>query len=270
MSQDTGNISEQASLILVGTGIKCISHLTTEAKAYIQKSSKVLYLVNEPGIELWIQKNNHNAESLYFLYRQYPLRLQCYQAITKYILDAVRQTQHVCVVIYGHPTVFAQPGLAAIKQARHEGFYTSILPGISAEDCLFADLLIDPGEYGCQSFEATDFLIRMRPYDSTCHLILWQVGVIGVLGHIKQNSNQGIICLMEYLLTSYPETHTLIIYEAAQYPHIAPQITEVSLVNLPQATFSSLSTLYVPPIKKRPLHKGMLNKLGINRNDLKL
>lgn len=41
------NISpNEASLILVGSGIKFISHLTTEAKAYIQHSSKVLYLVN--------------------------------------------------------------------------------------------------------------------------------------------------------------------------------------------------------------------------------
>jgi hypothetical protein len=37
-----------------------------------------------------------------------------------------------------------------------DGFDAVMLPGISAEDCLFADLGIDPGMIGCQSFEATD------------------------------------------------------------------------------------------------------------------
>jgi hypothetical protein len=42
-----------------------------------------------------------------------------------------------------------------------------MLPGISAEDCLFADLGIDPGIYGCQSYEATDFLANGRPWGET-------------------------------------------------------------------------------------------------------
>jgi len=35
-----------------------------------------------------------------------------------------------------------------------------MLPGISAEDCLFADIGVDPGIYGCQSFEATDLFVN--------------------------------------------------------------------------------------------------------------
>jgi hypothetical protein len=34
-----------------------------------------------------------------------------------------------------------------------------MLPAVSAEDCLFADLGVDPGAAGCQSHEAADFLI---------------------------------------------------------------------------------------------------------------
>ena len=55
-------------------------------------------------------------------------------------------------------SVFVQPSHESIAIARLEGFSARMLPGISAEDCLFADIGLDPGKDGCQSFEATDFL----------------------------------------------------------------------------------------------------------------
>lgn len=259
-----------ASLVLVGSGIKFMSHLTVEAKAYIQQSPKVLYLVNEPAMQQWIQQSNKNAESLDPLYTKYPLRLHCYRAITEYILETLRQEEHVCVVMYGHPAVFAQPGLAAVEQARKEGYYALILPGISAEDCLFADLLVDPGKQGCQSFEATDFLIRNRQIEPTSHLILWQVGVIGALGHAGEHNNTpGVFCLMKRLLRDYPENHPVFLYEAAQYPHFEPLIQEFPLIDLPRAPSSRISTLYIPPKGKKDIDEHMLQKLNISLDDLK-
>ena len=55
-----------------------------------------------------------------------------------------------------------------------------MIAGISAEDCLFADLGFDPASTGCLTFEATDFLIHNRRVDPTCLVILWQIGVVGV------------------------------------------------------------------------------------------
>jgi uncharacterized protein YabN with tetrapyrrole methylase and pyrophosphatase domain len=79
------------------------------------------------------------------------------------------------VVFYGHPTVFAKSALDAVIKLEKENYVTKILPAISSEDCLFADLRIDPGSDGCQSYEATDFLIRRKKIDPTSHLILWQI-----------------------------------------------------------------------------------------------
>ncbi len=59
------------SLIIVGSGIKFLSHLTTEAKAYIEQSEKVLYLVNEPVMKQWIQSTNPLSESLDPLYNNF-------------------------------------------------------------------------------------------------------------------------------------------------------------------------------------------------------
>src|SRR3990167_6833486 len=120
-----------------------MSHLTHEAKIYIEQSDKVLYLVNEPAMKEWICKSNVNSESLDGLYFKYPLRSQCYKAIADYVLEVLRTNINVCVVLYGHPLVFAQPAMMAVIKARKEGYPVKVLPGISAEDCLFADLLVD-------------------------------------------------------------------------------------------------------------------------------
>jgi tetrapyrrole methylase family protein/MazG family protein len=267
--QNSSNI-DNSSLVVVGSGIKFMSHLTVEARAYIEQSDKVLYLVNEPAMKQWIEKSNPHAESLDPLYIKYPLRLHCYRAITEYILETLRKKIHLCVVIYGHPCVFAQPALDAAIQAKKEGFYSKILPGISAEDCLFADLMIDPGAYGCQSFEATDFLIRHRPFNPGSHLILWQVGIIGVLGRSEDHDNErGATFLLNYLTTHFPLTHEVFIYEAAQYPHFEPTITKLPLEQLPTAQYSRISTLYIPPVAKPPLDESLLAALGIQMADLR-
>jgi hypothetical protein len=52
-----------------------------------------------------------------------------------------------------------------------EGFLACMLPGISAEDCLFAEFGIAPSENGCQSFEVTDFLGYKRKFDFMARVV---------------------------------------------------------------------------------------------------
>jgi uncharacterized protein YabN with tetrapyrrole methylase and pyrophosphatase domain len=252
------------SLTIVGSGIKFLSHLTLEAKTQIEHADRLLYLLNDPALQQWVQQRNPNAESLDSIYHQYKHRQEAYGAITTYILKTLSQHKHVCVLLYGHPTVFSQPALDAVREAKKMGYEVLILPGISAEDCLFADLQIDPGSSGCQSFEATDFLIHHRIFDPRSHLILWQVGIIGVLGHAKTIYNVKVSkVLINYLKKSYLLDHEVILYEAAQYPGFEPKIQQHTLNNLPYANFTRLSTLYIPPIEQTPYDKNIADELGI-------
>lgn len=242
---------DNASLVIVGSGIKFLSHLTVEAQAYIKQSNKVLYLVNDPILKEWIKSFNSSSESLDDLYHKHPLRINCYKEITEYILYELRKNQHVCVVFYGHPNVFAMPGLNAALQAKQEGFYTKILPGISAEACLYSDLMIDPGSCGCQSYEATDFLIHRKKFDTSSHLILWEIDAIGIKYNPPASKNEkGIKFLIKYLQQYYGLEHQVILYEAAQYPGFEPRIETITLGQLHTATISRITTLYIPPIKK--------------------
>ncbi len=253
-----------ASLTVVGTGIKILAQVTLEARAHIEKTERVLFLPDSNIVEGWIRRLNPQAESLASLYHKYPLRLDCYKEITQYIVTEVKKGQHVCVVLYGHPTVFALPALAAVQELKRENYPTWILPGVSAEDCLFADLCIDPATHGCQSFEATDFLLRKRNFDTRCHLILWQVGVIGCPHHPKNFDNrQGAAILATFLSKHYGEEHEVILYEAATLPHEKPRIDKVPLKALSEAHFSMLTTLYVPPLSKCEMDLEILGQLGL-------
>src|SRR3970282_2169154 len=94
-------------------------------------------------------------------------RYRTYREMADRILSAVRAGAQVCAAFYGHPGVFVRPSHDAIRRAPREGFPARMLPGVSAEDCLVADLGVNPGEIGSQSFEATDFLGYRRRFDSS-------------------------------------------------------------------------------------------------------
>src|SRR5262249_45166489 len=171
--------SKIGSLVVVGTGIRAIAQMTQEAIAHIEMADKLYYLVCDPLTAQWLSDVNKTAESLYRLYKTATPRRDTYLEMVRIIVDAAVSGKRVCAAFYGHPGVFAFPTHEALRQVRSRGLPAQMLPGISAEDCLFADLGVDPGTAGCQSFEATDFLARHRTFDSYSSLILWQIAVIG-------------------------------------------------------------------------------------------
>ena len=169
----------RGSLTVVGTGIQAAAHLTTQTRLVIGRADEVLYLVNDPVAAVWIEGANPNARSLDYLYESGKDRRETYAAIAEEIAARVRLGLDVCAIFYGHPGVFAWPGHEAIRRLRAEETSSRMLPGVSTLDCLVADIGIDPASTGCQTYEATDFLVRRRTIDLCALLILWQIGFVG-------------------------------------------------------------------------------------------
>jgi uncharacterized protein YabN with tetrapyrrole methylase and pyrophosphatase domain len=237
------------SLIAVGTGIRALGQLTTEAIAWIRRAERVLYLTGDPIAEATLrQLNPEGAESLLPFYAEGRPRVQTYQAMTDRILDCVRAGMVTCVVTYGHPGVFADPIHNAIRRALAEGFSARILAAISSEDCLFADLGIDPARDGCQSYDATDFLLHQRTLDSTAGAVLWQVGVTGDPNFRTGTYNLSLLpLLIERLIRFHPPEHVVYVYEASRFPGVEHVLRSTRLDQLDQVPLSSASTLYIPP-----------------------
>jgi uncharacterized protein YabN with tetrapyrrole methylase and pyrophosphatase domain len=214
---------------------------------WIRRAGKVLYLFADPVPVAWITKVNPSAQSLEGFYAPAKDRQRTYEEITEEILRWVRRDLDVCVVLYGHPGVFVGPSHAAVRRAREEGFPARMLPGISAEDCLFADLGVDPGAWGCQSYEATSFLLYRRSFDTATPLVLWQVAGIGVRQGATEPSVAGLRLLAEFLQDRYGPDHEVVLYQASPYPLFDPVVRRLPLRDLPGAGITAMSSLYVPP-----------------------
>ncbi|MEM9291921.1 MAG: SAM-dependent methyltransferase [Acidobacteriota bacterium] len=238
------------TLWVVGTGIAPALQITGEARSALSSASRVFYLLNDVVGRRWIQALRPDAVSLADSYAAGKERLQTYEEIVERVLQPVREGEQVAVAFYGHPGVFVRPGHELVRRAVAEGHRAVMLPGVSAEDCLFADLGVDPAQVGCQSFEANDFLLHERRFDPRSALVLWQVGVIG--NRIFRPDNDydlgALELLAEALLEHYPRGHQAVIYEAQELPVVEPRREKVRIEDLPRSRPTAKSTLYVPPL----------------------
>ena len=245
---------KSGSLLVVGTGINGVSQTTLEAVAAIKNAEQVFYVVVDPTTETWIRMANPRAATLSHLYAPGKPRSQTYAEMTDCIVAAVRGGLRVCVVFYGHPGVFVETSHVALAQLRAEGYTARMLPGVSADACLYAELGVNPGQYGTQSFEATDFLRARRVFDPTSNLLLWQIGVLG-----NTDARPGLQCrperlkvLVERLRPHYPVDHQAVLYYASTFPGAPPAIETLALDALPDAQIAPMALLFVPAAPQRP------------------
>ncbi|HET6411531.1 MAG TPA: SAM-dependent methyltransferase [Anaeromyxobacter sp.] len=255
---------KRGSLVVVGTGIRTVGHLTMEAVAWIRQADKVLYVVGDPVAESMLRElNPAGAESLTTLYAEGKPRIETYNEMIERTLVCVRAGLLTCMACYGHPGVFVYPSHESIRRARAEGYAARMLPGISSEDCLFADLGIDPGISGCQSYEATDFLLNSRTWDPTSSLVLWQIGVVGDATFKAAGYDLSAMpLLVERLLSVYPPQHLMYLYEAAVFHGCEPIIRPIAASQLPSEPLSAGYTLYIPPAYPRMSDLTMFQRMN--------
>jgi uncharacterized protein YabN with tetrapyrrole methylase and pyrophosphatase domain len=254
----------RGSLTVVGTGIRLGIHLTPEARVAIETADEVLHLTSEPLAARWLDGLHARTSNLQTEYRVGDRREEIYERIVERMLAPVRAGRRVAVAFYGHPGVYVRPSHEAVRRARAEGYEARMLPAVSAEDCLFVDLGVDPGLTGCASYDATDFLLRNPTIDTSSALLLWQITVIGDATAVDASALRmdNVPVLVERLVRDYPHDHGVVVYEASPYPVADPLIEHVALERLPEATLSPLSTLYVPPATVRPFDPEMVVRLG--------
>ncbi|MGO4891834.1 SAM-dependent methyltransferase [Flavobacterium sp. W21_SRS_FM6] len=238
----------QGSLTVVGTGISISGQMTLLTESVIKNADIVLAVVTQSAL-FNLKKLNANTVCLRQYYDVNTSRLISYQKMQQHIVQEVLSGKRVVAAFYGHPGVFVVPSHEAITELRHLGFKAEMLPGVSAEDCLVADLGLDPSRFGCQSYEATQFVFRRYTIDPHMMQIIWQIGSIAYFNEAKNKTKHpGLIVLRDALLTVYPPEHRVIIYEAATIPIVPPRIDEIILKNLSDVVPSGISTLVVPAL----------------------
>ena len=252
------------SLVCVGVGMTLGSHLGPLARSHIEQAEVVFAGVSDGVVELWLQRMHQDVRSLQPYYREGKSRMQTYRQMVEAILTEVRAGRKVCGVFYGHPGVFAWAPHKSIEIARREGYPAHMEPGISAEDCLYADLGIDPGTYGCQHYEASQLLFYRRRLDPTAYLVLWQVGLVGDQSLARFSTGPAYRqVLVDVLARDYPLQHEVIIYRTPTLPIQQPRIERLALGALVQADIGMADTVVIPPARAMQVDHEMRARLDV-------
>ncbi|MCD9030269.1 hypothetical protein LDO32_00775 [Luteimonas sp. Y-2-2-4F] len=250
-------------LACVGLGMMLGAHLAPRARSHIEQADVVFAAVSDPLVELWVQRMHPDVRSLQPCYAPGRSRHDSYRDMVEAMLAEVRAGRSVCGAFYGHPGVFATVPHRAVAQAREEGFEAHMEPGISAEDCLYADLGIDPGLVGCQHYEASQFMFYRRRIDPSAYLVLWQVGVAGDRSVSRAATGPAHRRLLaERLREDYPAEHTVWLYEAATLPIAVPRMDALPLSGLADAGTAQHTTLVVPPAAPLQRDEAMLARIA--------
>ncbi len=246
------NTECRGSLIVVGTGIKTTGQLTIEALAWMHQAQSLVYVVGDPIAQAVITAIKPDAEDLSIYYQEGQQRIHAYEAMIEHILRNVHSGKLTVGAFYGHPGVFAYPSHESIRRLRADGYEAKMLPGISAEDCMFADLGIDPAVGGMQTYEATDFLINGPIIDNSTQLVIWQIGTLGDLTyHRNKYDTSAMPLLVERLAYFFPRSHLVTVYEAPMFPGVEPMIARIPLYSLSEFPITAAMTLYIPPARLR-------------------
>lgn len=251
------------SLVCVGIGMTLGSHIGPLARSHIEQADVVFSGVSDGVVELWLKQMHPDVRSLQPYYREGKSRMQTYHQMVDAILTEVRAGKNVCGAFYGHPGVFAWAPHKSIEIARSEGYRARMEPGVSAEDCLYADLGFDPGTYGCQHYEASQLMLYRRRIDPSAYLVLWQVGLAGDRSLARFSTGAAYRqVLVDVLARDYPLDHEVIIYRAATLPIQQARVERTTLRELPQAEVGMADTVVLPPAQAMQPDPGIRARLA--------
>ncbi|KAJ7691795.1 hypothetical protein B0H17DRAFT_1200912 [Mycena rosella] len=186
---------------------------------------------------------------------------ESYVQMSEVMLRDVRAGRNVLSIFHGHPGVFVPPSHRAIAIAREEGFPAKMLPGVSAEAYMFADLGFDPSINGCITQEATELLVRNKTLDPSIHNIV----CLGVDMMVFDNSKFHL--LVERLEKDFGLDHKIQHYIGAILPQSVTVKDTFAIRDLRKEEvlkqFTTTSTFYVPPRAPAPVDAKVLQALGL-------
>ena len=243
-------------IFVVGLGIVHVDQLTRETERYMALSNEILYVERGAGVHKFLESKCGKVTDLTRLYVEGGDRLRTYREMAAAVVSAALDRPPVTFALYGHPLIFSYPPFLVREMARYLGLTVKLLPGISAMDCMFADLAIDPSMSGIQIYEATDILIRKRPLQNDVPALIWQIGSLETSLYSEHASGpERFSRFKKHMFQFYPEKHVVYAVSSATHPLLRPQIYEFSIEKIDDYAqlLHAGFTLYVPPTEQRPV-----------------
>lgn len=257
-------MTEAFDIYIIGLGIQSVRHITREAEAAISRSKEVLYISADFGIREFLEERCPKVTDLHTVsYHEANERMDAYDTMSAKVIEAALDHPPVTFALYGHPMVFVAPSRLVIESSRILDLRVRVLPAISAMDCLFVDLELDPSLQGLQSYEATDLLLRRRPLQPDVPCLIWQIGAVESILYTERMNKPGRFSrIKQYLLQYYPPDHRMTIVHSSTHPLVKSQIVTCSIAEMDKhaVDLHQGATVYIPPVRIREIQDEELLK----------
>jgi uncharacterized protein YabN with tetrapyrrole methylase and pyrophosphatase domain len=254
-----------ADITIVGLGILNVDHITHEAERAIRAAKEVFYLDTGVATRSYLEGLSPKVTPLFETsYSEGGHRLKAYHQMAASVLAAALEHQPVCFALQGHPVVGATAPALVKRLAPLLDLEVVVLPGISAMDCIFAELMLDPVVEGLQNYEATDLLLRRRQLQNDVPLLIWQVGTLESRMHSRKISKpERFYRFRDYLRQFYPPDHPVAAIYAAPHPLMTTRLEWFPLAKIAEKAedLHLGATLYLPPANHRPVQDRALLEL---------
>ena len=246
-----------ADIYMVGLGVLNVDHITRETERVIRRSNEVLYVDTGVATPAYLESLSPRATSLFATsYEENGHRLNAYYGMAARVLDAAMDHPPVTFAMHGHPIVGAYAPFLIRDMARLLDLEVLVLPGVSAMDCLFAELMVDPCASGMQMYEATDLLLRRRPLQPDVPALIWQIGCVETRLHSQRVSkSERFERLRAHLLRFYPPEHRSAAVYSTPHPLMPSTVHRFALQDICARARSLHAgfTLFIPAVCERPV-----------------
>ena len=247
----TSEANKTGSLVVVGTGIRTVGHLTMEALAWMQRADEIIHLVADPVAEALIAGLKPGKEfTLQGFYGEGKPRAESYNEMIEFILSRVRAGVLVCGAFYGHPAC------SPIRRTNRSAGRALRVHSLGCSQ-VFQQKIASLPTSGSIPQSADVSHTRQRTSSSTGVSSTLPVSSSSgrsarwAIGLIAGRDTTCVHCPSSFTSSSniiHPPTR-LSLYEAPIFPGCAPTITRIALAQLASVPFSAGCTLYVPPAR---------------------
>lgn len=217
---------------------------------------RIYHATHVPGAREDMSRLCGDLVDLGWHYRAGVDRLRTYSAMAADVLDGAVTGGPVALAVYGHPLVLSVPCSIVRRMGPGMGLRVTVLPAVSALDCLSAELGVDLVAMGLQTHEATDLLLYDRPILPQLATVLWQVGALETRLHSPglRSRPERFGRLTGHLLRFYPPEHPVVAVCAAVSTRASSEIHRFTLTDLADrgAELHIGMTLYLPPVPAGP------------------
>lgn len=255
-----------ADIYIVGLGVLNIDQITRQTERAIRRSNEVLYVDTGVATRTFLDGLCPKVTPLFATsYEESGRRLNAYHQMAARVLDAALDHPPVTFAMHGHPIVGVYAPFLIKDTAGLLDLEVQVMPGISAMDCLFAELMVDPCVSGIQMYEATEMLLRRRPLQPDVPALIWQIGCVETALYTTRRSKpERFERLQSHLLHFYPPEHTVTAFYSTPHPLVRSDALRFALREMCAQAHALHAgfTLFVPPATARAIEDhDLLNQI---------